>query len=340
MKILLINVDNRWSLALRRMMNYYIQEGNEVEIRDLKLKGYPHKRHVKVDASGFDCVFVSNIFEQNADRVEVVGCSSVEFGGIGSRNPEKQLPDEIEATPPFYYPDEKETYGFITRGCIRKCWFCKVPKYEGALKAYNAIESVVRGIPGEVVHFMDNNILAYPHHMEVFQWLIERGTRCEFNQGLDFRLVNDENLAALAQLNYEGEYIFAFDDIRYKRALDKKIVQIKKHIPKPWRVKFYIYFHPDLDLPQLIERVEWCRAHECKPYIMRDSACWGASCEKFMIDYAAYCNQPGFFKNMTFPEFLTKRQEGGSISKERADLHALIYQLVLEELQKRSDQTQ
>ncbi len=335
MKILLINVDSRWNMAIRRMYAYFTQQGNEVEMRDLGLRSYPHKRHVKVDASDFDRVFVSNIFEQNTHRVEVTGCSEVEFGGIGSRDPARQLPAEIEATPPFYYPDERETYGFITRGCIRKCWFCKVPKYEGALKVYNAVESVVRGVPGEVVHFMDNNILAYPHHMDVFQWLIERGTRCEFNQGLDFRLVNDENLEALARLNYEGEYIFAFDDAKYQRLLDKKIVQIKKYIPKPWKLKFYIYYHPDMDLPQLFERVEWCRAHECKPYVMRDSACWGSSCEKFMIDYAAYCNQPSFFKNMTFPQFLAKRQESGSISKERADLHSLIYQLVLEEIQKR-----
>lgn len=337
MRILLVNVDSRWNLAIRRMMTFYTQQGHDVEMRDLKLRGYPHKRHVKIDATSFDRVFVSNIFEQNAHRVEVKGCAEVEYGGIGSRDPGKQLPAEIEACPPYYAPGEQETYGFVTRGCIRKCWFCKVPKYEGALKAYNAVESVVRGIPGEVVHFMDNNILAYPHHMEVFQWLIERGIRCEFNQGLDFRLVNDENLATLARLNYEGDYIFAFDDPKYQRLLDKKIVQIKRYIPKPWRLKFYIYYHPDMDLPQLIERVEWCRAHECKPYVMRDSACWGASCEKFMIDYAAYCNQPSFFKNMTFPQFLTKRQESGSISKERADLHALIYQLVLEEIQKRSE---
>jgi hypothetical protein len=93
-----------------------------------------------------------------------------------------------------------------------------------------------------------------------------------------------------------------------------------------------------MDLPQLIERVEWCRAHESKPYIMRDQACWGSSCEKFMIDYAAYCNQPSFFKSMTFPQFLAKRQENGSISKERADLHVLIYQLVLEEIQQRKQE--
>ena len=334
-KILLINVDSRWNMAIRRMYTYFTQQGHDVEMQDLGLSGYPHKRKVTVDAAGFDQVYVSNIFEQNTYRVTVKNCDQVTFGGIGSRDPDRQLPAEIEATQPYYAPGEKISYGFITRGCIRKCWFCKVPKYEGALKVYNAVESIVRGVPGEVVKFMDNNILAYPHHMEVFKWLIERGTRCEFNQGLDFRLVNDENLDALARLNYVGEYIFAFDDPKYQKLLDKKIVQIKQYIPKPWKLKFYIYYHPDMDLPQLFDRVEWCRTHECKPYVMRDSACWGHNGEKFFTDYAAYCNQPGFFKNMTFPQFLDKRAAAGSISQERATLHAMIYQIGQEERDRR-----
>lgn len=335
MKILLLNVDSRWNMAIRRMYTYFKQQGDDVEMRDLRLSGYPHKRTARVDASGFDRVYVSNIFEQNAYRVEVTGCQAVEFGGVGSRSPEKQLPAEIEAAPPYYAPGEKTTYGFITRGCIRKCWFCKVPKYEGALKEYNPVESIVRGVPGEVVKFLDNNILAYPHHMDVFRWLIEKGTRCEFNQGLDFRLVNDENLAALARLNYEGEYIFAFDDPRYQKLLDKKIVQIKKYIPKPWKIKFYIYYHPDMDLAQLVDRVEWCRAHECLPYMMRDAACWGHNGEKFFTDYAAYCNQPSLFKNLDFVQFLRKRRDSGSISTDRARLHASVYECIEEERERR-----
>lgn len=336
MKILLINADSRWNMAIRRMYAYFTQQGHEVEMRDLGLSGYPHKRTVKVDASSFDRVYVSNIFEQNAYRVEVTGCQAVEFGGVGSRAPERQLPAEIEATPPYYAPGEKTTYGFITRGCIRKCWFCKVPKYEGALKEYNPVESLVRGVPSEVVKFLDNNILAYPRHMDVLRWLIEKGTRCEFNQGLDFRLVTDENLDALARLNYEGEYIFAFDDPRYQKLLDKKIVQIKKYIPKPWKIKFYIYYHPDMDLGQLVDRVEWCRAHECLPYMMRDASCWGHKGEKFFIDYAAYCNQPSFFKNINFFQFLDKRSEAGNISLDRARLHAITYELIEEERERRN----
>lgn len=309
MKILLVNVDSRWSMAVRRMYNYYQQEGHDVEMQDLGLSGYPHKRRVVVDGSGFDQVQVSNIFDINKDRVTVTGCEDVIFGGIGSRDPHRQLPPEIEATPPYYAPGEKASYGFITRGCIRKCWFCKVPKFEGALKEYNPVESIVRGVPGEVVHFMDNNILAYPHHMEVFRWLIERGTRCEFNQGLDFRLVNDENLEALSRLNYEGEYIFAFDEPKYQPLLEKKLALMKKYIPQPWKLKFYIYYHPDMELRELFARVEWCRERECLPYVMRDAACWDCANKNFLIDYAAYCNQPGMFKKLTFEQFLETRHK-------------------------------
>ena len=309
MKILLINVDSRWNLAIRRMYTFYINKGHNVEMRDLEFSGYPHKRTANIDAADFDKVFVSNIFDQNAYRVTIENCDDVEYGGIGSRDPKRKLPWEIEMTAPYYAPGETETYGFVTRGCINKCWFCKVPKYEGALKEYNNVDSIVRGVPGEIVHFMDNNILAYPGHMDVFNYLIDRGIRCEFNQGLDFRLVNDENLDALARLNYEGEYIFAFDDPKYQKLIDRKTDLIKKYIPKPWKIKFYIYYHPNMELSQLIQRVEWCRERECLPYVMRDAACWNSDDRDFLIDYAAYCNQAGMFKKLTFEQFLSKRHK-------------------------------
>jgi hypothetical protein len=62
-----------------------------------------------------------------------------------------------------------------------------------------------------------------------------------------------------------------------------------------------------MDLGELYERVEWCRERECLPYIMRDAACWDCEDKHFLIDYAAYCNQPGFFKKLTFAEFLERR---------------------------------
>lgn len=304
MKILLVNVDSRWNMAIRKMYNYYKQH-HEVEMIDLHFTGYPHKKEKVIDAAGFDKVFVSNIFDINKDKVHVINCNDVQFGGIGSNNPHMQLPCEIERTDPFYFPEEDTSYGFITRGCIRKCWFCKVPKYEGMLKEYNTIESIVKH---KKVKFLDNNILAYPDHMKVFQWLLDHPEiKCEFNQGLDFRLVNDENLEALSKLNYMGEYIFAFDEPKYQPLLEKKLKLMKKYISKAWKLKFYIYYHPTMKIKQLIERVEWCRKNECLPYVMRDIECWTCENKEFLTDYAAYCNQPSMFKKLSFEEFMQKR---------------------------------
>lgn len=326
MRILLVNVDSRWNMAIRKMFNYY-RQNHEVDMIDLQFSGYPHKKKKVIDGTGYDKVFVSNIFDINKDRVTVKNCSDVQFGGIGSNNPHLQLPCEIEMTEPFYFPDEDTSHGFITRGCIRNCWFCKVPKFEGKLKAYNTVESIVKH---KKVKFYDNNILAYPEHMKVFQWCLDHpDIKVEFNQGLDFRLVNDENLEALSRLNYMGEYIFAFDEPKYQTLLEKKLALIKKYIPKPWKLKFYIYYHPSMDLKQLFDRVEWCRKNECLPYVMRDIACWDCELKKFLIDYAAYCNQPSMFKNLTFQQFLEKRCESGSINEERRELHTSIYKEVM-----------
>lgn len=313
-RVLLVNVDSRWNMAIRKMYNYY-RQNNDVEMLDLGFSGYPHKRSKVIDATGYDKVFVSNIFDINKDRVNIINCDYVTYGGIGSNNPHLKLPYEIEITEPYYFPDEDTSYGFITRGCIRKCWFCKVPKYEGELTVYNRIENIVKH---NKVKFLDNNILAYPKHMEVFNWLLEHPhIKCEFNQGLDFRLVNDENLKALSKLNYMGEYIFAFDESKYQPLLDKKLELMKKYISKPWKLKFYIYYHPSMSLAELFTRVEWCRKNECLPYVMRDVECWNCENKNFLIDYTAYCNQPSMFKKLTFEDFLVKRQNIGSINNDR-----------------------
>lgn len=332
MRILLINVDCRFNLAIRRMYAYFIKD-NEVEMRDLKYSCYPHKKHITIDATGFDRIYVSNIFEMNKDRVEVINCPFVEFGGIGSNFPENKLPDEIESTEPFYFDSEDTSYGFLTRGCIRNCWFCKVPKNEGKIRGYNDVDKVVKH---KKAIFLDNNILAYDGCCDIFRWLIEHKIKCEFNQGLDFRLVNDENLYLLSQLKYTSEYTFAFDDPSYKPLLNEKIGLMKKYIPTPWKIRFFVYYHPDMSLEGLIDRIEWCRKHECKPYMTRDIACWGGGEEgrwksDFLKDIASYCNQPQFFKKQSFEQYLINtRYLNMESAKERVQRDIEIYNRCLE----------
>ena len=326
-RILLINVDSRWNMAIRKLYNFYVKD-HQVKMIDLGFKGYRHNKKVTINAEKYDKVFVSNIFEINKYRVNVINCDDVQYGGIGSRNPVLQLPCEVENTDPFYFDYEDTSYGFITRGCIRKCYFCKVPKFEGKLRKYNDIENIVKH---KKFVSLDNNILAYDGCVDVFKWLYEHNIKCDFNQGLDFRLTTDNNLYWLSRLKYlKPEYIFAFDDIKYLPLLNKKIELIKKYISKDWKVKFYIYVHPEMELNTIYKRVEWCRDHKCLPYIMRDDACNDTKYKNFYTDYASYCNTPSFFKNVSFKDFLNKRYHYKAYhNQSRIDYSLSIYEKMI-----------
>lgn len=321
MRILLVNVDSKFNLAIRRMYNYF-KDDHEVEMIDLCLDGYPSKKFKSINALGYDEVYVSNIFDINQDKFEITMNDNVIIGGIGSVDPHRQLPKEIEQTKPFYFEHETTGYGFITRGCPNKCWFCKVPKFEGELKEYNTLESILED-GHKMIKFLDNNILAYDKHEEIFKKLIELKQRCEFNQGLDFRLITESNAELLSKLNYMGEYIFAFDQPQYKNQLEEKMVILKKHIPKKWKLKFYIYHNYNMKISDLIKRVEWCRENECLPYIMRDINCYESKQKNFLTDYAAYSNQPSFFKKLTFEDFLYKRHKKEDRIKESLRIYGI-----------------
>ena len=306
MKVLLINADCEFNLAIRKMYTYYTSLGHDVEMLDLGLNGYPHKKVTTVNATLFDLVCISNIFEVNAYSIDIEGCENVKYGGIGSRNQAAKLPAEIDDCEPYYHPHEDTSWGFITRGCVNNCYFCKVPGHEGKLFEYRTVEQVVKH---KKVTFLDNNILAYDKHCEVFRKLADMGVTVNFNQGLDFRLANDENMELLAKMKYIGRYIFAFDDWKYRKLWDKKIVIIKRHIPQDWKVRLYVYIHPKMALSDTVNRIEWCREHKCLPYIMRDAECYESEHKDFYTDLAAYCNQPAFFKKMDFETFLHKRHK-------------------------------
>ena len=62
--------------------------------------------------------------------------------GTGYGNLEK-LPQEIDDMMPDYslYPRVEHSIGFITRGCIRKCPWCIVPKKEGMILSIHYLQT-------------------------------------------------------------------------------------------------------------------------------------------------------------------------------------------------------
>ena len=86
------------------------------------------------------------------------------------------LPDEIDNMFLDYsiYPKVDYAIGFLTRGCIRSCPWCVVPKKEGKIRPYRTWEEIKRPDSDKIV-FMDNNVLACPHGVEQMREISVRG---------------------------------------------------------------------------------------------------------------------------------------------------------------------
>jgi hypothetical protein len=164
------------------------------------------------------------------------------------------------------------------------------------------------------VCLLDDNILSCRDWKTVFDQLNATGKRFQFKQGMDERLLTDEKCEVIFNSNWFGEYIFAFDNIKDRRLIERKLQLMRKHTDK--RPKFYVfcgYNHnePDKysdgfwkqDIRDVFERIKILMSYQALPYIMRYKDYEQSPYRGMYVNFARWCNQPSLFKKMSFREF-------------------------------------
>lgn len=191
MEIGLIDVDGHNgfpNLALMRIAAYHKAAGDTVDWWN----GFYH----------YDRVYMSKVFTFSHDIDECINADEVIRGGTGYREYGSLLA-EIEKMQPDYtlYPNFKQAIGFITRGCIRSCPWCIVPKKEGRIKPAASWREIKRADSREIV-FLDNNVLASDYGLQNIEEMGTEKVWVDFNQGLDARLITKEVAELLARLRW------------------------------------------------------------------------------------------------------------------------------------------
>jgi hypothetical protein len=298
LKILLYDVDSVLpNIALMKLSAYHKNKNDQVEI--IKGDGKP----IKIDYSKYDAGYASVIFTKHKNLIESF---PFQIGGTGI-DLETELPYEIEHLMPDYslYPENEYSIGFTTRGCVRNCEFCFVPRKEGLIK-YNADIAEFYNPKLKKLMLLDNNIFAYKDYKKVFEQIRAINKPTCFKQGMDFRLLTDDKVNELLSIKYDREFIFAYDSMKIKPVIEKQMNKFRSRF-KDWRLKFFVLVGFDTSLKDDVFRINYLKDNKCLPYVMRYQDCYTSEYKDFYTDLAAWCNQVWAFKTMDFETFLNRR---------------------------------
>ncbi|MBQ4010791.1 MAG: radical SAM protein [Bacteroidales bacterium] len=290
----------------------------------MKLSSYHKQKGDNVEwytiFNQYDIVYMAKVFTHTPDYDQII-YNSVEIikGGTGY-DITSRLPQEVEKIIPDYslYPniDNNTAYGFLTRGCIRKCQWCIVPKKEGTIQPYQDVDEIaVNGRTNLIL--MDNNILAAGEYgINQLKKIASKGYKIDFNQAMDARLVDDEIAQILANIKWSKYIRFGCDTPSQIKECENAINLIQS---KGYNGGFFLYTILRGDIRECYERVRYWKNErfdgKVKPFAQPelDFSTKHQNIPQWQKDMAHWVNKKTCFFGVEFEKFSPRK--GFSCSK-------------------------
>lgn len=297
MNIGLIDVDghNFPNLALMKLSAWHKTQGDTVEWY--------------TPFGSYDIVYLSKVFSFSPEYAyPITNANKIVRGGTGY-DYSILLPEDAELITPDYsiYPgiDKKTAYGFLTRGCIRSCKWCIVPKKEGSVRPYQDVDEIAADGRTNLI-LMDNNILAAGEYGRAqLLKIIERGYRVDFNQAMDARLVTDDIARILAQIKWLNYIRFGCDTPAQVEDCKRAVELIRLH---GYKKEFMLFTMLHGDIEECYNRVscwrgkfDWKVTVMAQPYL--DPCSHQQNIPQWQRDMARWTMRKWFYKTVDFKEF-------------------------------------
>lgn len=255
MRIGLVDVDshNFPNLALMKISAWFKRGGYEVDWAN--------------SLEHYNAVYMAKVFTFTRDDLQAYQADKIVHGGTGY-DMAVQLPYPVEHTYPDYglYNIHDTAYGYLTRGCPRKCPFCIVARKEGTQSVKVANINEFWSGQKKIV-LLDPNILACSDWQELLNQLADTGAEVDFTQGLDARLLTDEKVEAIQACKYKILH-FAWDN-----ANDDFTPKMLEKYAGEWglrqdKLKVYVLTNYNSSHAQDLYRIYKLREIGYDPYVM------------------------------------------------------------------------
>lgn len=297
MKVRLLATDSKIpNYAIMKISAYHKKTGDNVGWYDPLL-----------DYQDTDILYISKVFTFTDDPYYTMPMpinAKIIKGGTGYDYTSK-LPEEIESVTELdysLYPDCDYSIIFTTRGCVRKCPFCIVPKKEGIIHNVNVASLNPKG---KYIMLLDNNFFANRTWRENIEVLKGFNQPIDFNTGIDLRLLTEEQCEALSGLKIKVIHC-AWDNYNDKDKILPKLEMLCRYV-KPYKITVYVLvgFENKEIVETDIERVMTLKGLGVNPfamgYINFDDPNYTKS--KSVTDFCRWCNNKFIFKKSTWEEY-------------------------------------
>ena len=198
--------------------------------------------------------FIKGLLDHSPARSLQLSTADGDFGAndtcgtpIEELVPDYSILDQIS----YRYPVRDAYFGYASRGCVRKCSFCGVPKLEGAQRDMPPLMSLIAGVeaqfgPKKDLILMDNNVVASPRFKEVIAEIRDLGfhrsavlerpgsprikRRVDFNQGVDARILAKTRtyLREMSTICIDPLRI-AFDHVGMRKVYERSVEMAADH---------------------------------------------------------------------------------------------------------------
>jgi len=219
-----------------------------------------------------------------------------------------RLPQEIENAAPSYslYPDCNYHLGFSMKGCRFNCKFCCVPKKEGRPYNYNTIDEILTNPKGkDRLMLLDNDFFGGTDWKQNLQRIIELKLKVCFVQGLNIRIITDEQAELLSQCNYRNskfnkKYLtFAWDRFNDGKIVMKGIERCNRAGIPNENMQFFILIGFDTTPEQDMERVMTLKNLGCMPFVMPYN-----KSDKYQKAFTRWVNYRPIFKTVKWEDYI------------------------------------
>ena len=292
-KIGIYQVDGKIpNLALMKVCGYHETIGDEVSVYDGILF-----------AEQYDIIYASKLFgftpmPQIPENM-IIGGTGIDFYN--------KLPVEIENATPSYslYPNCDYHLGFSMKGCRFNCKFCCVPKKEGRPYNYNAIDEIlINPNGGNRLMLLDNDFFGGENWKGNLERIIELKLKVCFVQGLNIRIITDEQAELLSKCDYRNskfnkKYLtFAWDKFRDEKLIINGIERcVRSGIPTK-NMQFFVLIGFDTTPEQDMHRVEMLRNLGAMPYVMPYN-----KDDKYQKAFTRWVNHRAIFNSVKWKDY-------------------------------------